>query len=230
MNTQGLLYTLIPLAALAIGAIVTTIARPKRAVQSGIQHFAAGVVFAAAAAEILPDVIHGGLLVPTVIGSLAGIAVMLAIKALDKRIEGPMGLATATGVDLLVDGLVLGISFVAGARQGILLTIALTLEVLFLGLSLVGEFAGSMTRGKAIGATMLVGLALPLGAVFGGPIGTLSSPLQTGFYAFGLMALLYLVTEELLVEAHECGEESPLVASMFFLGFLAILVLDELMR
>lgn len=230
MNTQGLLYTLVPLAALAIGAIVTTIAKPKQGLQSGFQHFAAGVVFAAAAAEILPDVIHRGLLLPTVVGSLAGIAAMLAIKAVDERVQGPLGLATATGVDLLVDGLVLGISFVGGTRQGILLTIALTLEVLFLGLSLVGEFGESMSRAKAIGATLLVGLALPFGAAFGGPIGTLPPALQTGFYSFGLMALLYLVTEELLAEAHEGGKESPLVTSMFFLGFLAILIVDELMR
>jgi ZIP family zinc transporter len=230
VNLQGLLYTLIPLAALAIGAVLTLAAKPKPGLQSGIQHFAAGVVFAAAAAEILPDVMHGGSIVPIIIGSLAGIGSMLAIKALDERIEGPVGLATATGVDLLVDGLVLGISFVAGARQGMLLTIALTLEVLFLGLSLVGEFGESMSRGKAIGATLLVGLALPLGALFGGPIGTLPGPLQTGFYAFGLIALLYLVTEELLIEAHESGKETPLVTSMFFLGFLAILIIDELMR
>ena len=230
MNTQGLLYTLIPIAALVVGALTTTIAKPKPGLQSGVQHFAAGVVFAAAAAEILPDVMHGGSVPPVIIGSLLGIGVMLAIKALDAKIEGPLGLATATGIDLLVDGLVLGISFVAGARQGFLLTIALTLEVLFLGLSLVGEFGESMSRGKAIGATLLVGLALPFGALFGGPIGTFPVALQTGFYAFGLIALLYLVTEELLVEAHEAGKETPLVTSMFFLGFLAILIVDELMR
>lgn len=230
MNTQGLLYTLIPLAALTIGAITSTLAKPKAALQSGVQHFAAGVVFAAAAAEILPDVMHGGSVPPVIIGSLLGIGAMLAIKALDAKIEGPLGLATASGIDLLVDGLVLGISFVAGARQGLLLTIALTLEVLFLGLSLVGEFGESMSRGKAIGATLLVGFALPLGALFGAPIGTLPVALQTGFYAFGLIALLYLVTEELLIEAHEARKETPLVTSMFFLGFLAILIVDELMR
>lgn len=227
---QGLLFTLIPLSALVIGAIITTIATPKPGLQIGVQHFAAGVVFAAAAAEILPDVMHGGSIPPVIIGSLAGIGAMLAIKALDERIEGPVGLATATGVDLLVDGLVLGISFVGGARQGILLTIALTLEVLFLGLSLVGEFAESMSRARAVGATLLVGLALPFGALFGGPIGTLPTALQTGFYAFGLIALLYLVTEELLIEAHESGKETPLITSMFFLGFVAILIVDELMR
>lgn len=43
--------------------------------------------------------------------------------------------------------------------------------------------------------------------------------------AFGAAALLYLVTEELLVEAHE-GQETPLLTALFFIGFLAIPVLE----
>jgi ZIP family zinc transporter len=39
--------------------------------------------------------------------------------------------------------------------------------------------------------------------------------------AFGAAALLYLVTEELLVETR-LGEETLLTTAMFFLGFLAI--------
>lgn len=229
MSMPAIAYTLIPLAALALGAIATTIGKPGPRLRSGIQHIAAGVVFAAAASEILPDVKHGGPLLAVIIGALAGIAAMLAIKAIGARMAGPIGLAAATGIDLLVDGLVLGISFTAGARQGVLLTIALTLEVLFLGLTLVGAFGQSMKRAKAIGATIAVGLALPLGALLGGPVGTLSQPLRTGFYAFGLIALLYLVTEELLVEAHEEDGETPLVTSMFFFGFLAILIIEQLM-
>ena len=41
------------------------------------------------------------------------------------------------------------------------------------------------------------------------------------------MALLYLVTEELLVEAHE-SPDTPLISSMFFIGFLGLLLLEEL--
>ena len=41
------------------------------------------------------------------------------------------------------------------------------------------------------------------------------------------MALLYLVTEELLVEAHEGGKETPFAAAMFFAGFLLLLLLEE---
>lgn len=42
--------------------------------------------------------------------------------------------------------------------------------------------------------------------------------------SFGLSALLYLVTEELLVQAHE-EEDKPLYTFTFFLGFLVFLVL-----
>ena len=46
--------------------------------------------------------------------------------------------------------------------------------------------------------------------------------------AFTCAALLYLVAEELLVEAHEGREESetPLETAVFFAGFLALLILD----
>lgn len=46
-----------------------------------------------------------------------------------------------------------------------------------------------------------------------------------GVIAFGAPALLFLVTEELLDEAHEVPE-TPLLTSMFFVGFLAILLME----
>ena len=45
--------------------------------------------------------------------------------------------------------------------------------------------------------------------------------------SFGVAALLYLVTEELLTEAHEVNE-TPLLTSMFFVGFIALLMIEML--
>ena len=45
-----------------------------------------------------------------------------------------------------------------------------------------------------------------------------------GVLAFGCAALLYLVTEELLVEAHET-KDTAFATSMFFVGFLLFLLL-----
>lgn len=226
----ALTYTLIPVLAALLGAIAAVSVRPGPLLVSTIQHFAAGVAFAAAAGEILPDVLHGGSAWATVIGGSAGVAVMLLVKELEERFKGPAGLLAAVGVDLVIDGLVLGIGFAAGARAGVLLTIALTLEVLFLGLTVATELAETVTsRIRIIGTIGLMVLLLPLGTVLAAPVSALPGVVVTGFFAFGLVALLYLVTEELLVEAHETPDR-PWVTAMFFAGFLALIVVEELMR
>lgn len=43
--------------------------------------------------------------------------------------------------------------------------------------------------------------------------------------AAGVAALLYSVIEELVVEAHR-EQESPVMATMFFVGFLVVLLLE----
>jgi len=119
---QAWAYTLIPAAAAVLGATVAVNLRPGPVPVSAIQHFAAGVVFAAAAAgEILPDLKHAGSIWATLIGGGLGVAAMLGVRKLEKRVSGPVGLMSVTGIDILVDGLVLGIAFAAGAKAGFLL-------------------------------------------------------------------------------------------------------------
>lgn len=225
---QAWSYTLIPAAAAVVGAAVAVNLRPGPVLVSAIQHFAAGVVFAAAAGEILPDVKHAGSPWAMLVGGALGVAAMLLVRILEKRVKGPAGLMSVTGIDILVDGLVLGIAFAAGAKAGILLTVALTIEVLFLGLTVANELGeGGGSRWKVVGATAGLVLLLPVGALLGGPVAAMPVAVQGGFLAFGLIALLYLVTEELLVEAHET-EDRPWVTAMFFTGFLLLLLLEEM--
>ena len=227
--TPAWIYTLIPAAIAILGAIIAVNVRPGPILVSAIQHFAAGVVFAAAAGEIMPDVVHSGALVATLIGGFAGIGVMLAIRRLERVIEGPAGLLTLVGVDILIDGLVLGIAFAAGAKAGLLLTIALSVEVLFLGLAVTTELSQTVkSRVRIVLVIAALILLLPLGALVATPIAGLPDQYITGFLSFGLIALLYLVTEELLVEAHETPDK-PWVAAMFFIGFLLLLSLEEVM-
>lgn len=81
---------------------------------SAIQHFAAGVVFAALASELLPSLIHERSVVGTLIGGVLGVVAMLALKSATGKAKGPIGLVTAIGVDVMVDGIVLGIAFASG--------------------------------------------------------------------------------------------------------------------
>jgi ZIP family zinc transporter len=223
-------YTLVPVSAAAIGCVVAIWRRPGPALTSTIQHFAAGVVFAAAAGEILPDVMHGASPTATLIGGGAGVAVMLLIKQFEKFVRGPLGLLAAIGIDILVDGLVLGLAFIGGQKAGLLLTIALTLEVLFLGLTVTNELSEFIkSRWKILATTLGIALLLPIGALVASPVSLLPPVVITGFLSFGLMALLYLVTEELLVEAHE-HPDNAWITSAFFAGFLGLLALEQLIR
>lgn len=222
------MYTLIPAVAVVLGAAVAVWRRPSPAFASAIQHFAAGVVFAAAAGELLPDIKHRQSVWAVILGGAAGIVLMLLIKRLGETSKGTLGLVVMVAIDIFIDGLVLGIGFAAGAKQGFLLTVALTIEVLFLGLSLTGELSETIRKpAKVLAVVAGLAVLLPIGAAIGIPVSHLPNFWIAAFFSFGLVALLYLVTEELLVEAH-AGPEKPWVTSLFFLGFLLILLLDEL--
>lgn len=223
-------YTLIPIAALIFGSLLTMVRRPGPGIMSGMQHLAAGVVFAAAAVEVLPQVMHQNSPWATLIGGAVGLALMLGLKAFEGRLGSGMAFLAAIAVDILVDGLVLGLGFIAGDKAGLLLTIALTLEVFFIGISTAFALAeSSRSKLRPIIVTTALGLLLPVGTVLSTPVSAASPTVQAGFLAFGLIALLYLVTEELLTEAHE-SPDSPLISSMFFVGFLGLLLLEELAR
>ncbi|HBY95587.1 MAG TPA: hypothetical protein DEP84_16805 [Chloroflexi bacterium] len=53
-----------------------------------------------------------------------------------------------------------------------------------------------------------------------------SGPVFAAVIAFGAAALLYIVIEELFVEAHQKVPENPVIASTFFIGFLALLLVE----
>jgi len=225
---SALAYTAVPVLAAGVGASVAVMRRPGPAMTSAIQHFAAGVVFAAAAPEILPDVMHGRSPIATLVGGALGVVVMLAIKWVEEVVHGALGFLVAIAIDIFIDGLVLGLAFIGGQKAGFLLTVALSLEILFLGLTVTEALNETMrSRVKLVGATVALSLLLPLGTLAAAPVAVLPPHVVTGFLSFGLMALLYLVTEELLVEAHQ-KPDNAWITSAFFVGFLALLALEEL--
>ena len=170
---------------------------------------------------------HTGSVLATFLGGTLGVIAMLSIKSLERRWQGPVGLLSTIGIDILIDGLVLGLAFLAGAKAGLLLTFALTLEVLFLGLTVTNALGESIrSRLRIVAISGALSLLLPLGALLAIPVALLSAPIIAAFLTFGLMALLYLVTEELLVESHE-QPDSPLISAMFFVGFLVLLLIEE---
>ena len=220
-----------PIAAACIGGVVAVIRTPSPAVVSAVQHFAAGVVMAAFAGEVLPEVRDRASLWLIVAGFAAGVAVPLGLR----RFEGgeskgsaalPVGLLVAVGVDLLVDGVLVGTGAAVSTDIAVVIVIALTVEVLFLGLAVAVELAGAVSKVTAAAVTAGLSLLLGVGAVLGALLLADAGDAVLGVVlAFAAAALLWLVVEELLVEAHETPER-PWMAAMFFTGFLALFLLE----
>jgi len=228
-------YASLPAIAVLVGALIALVRQPGAGLRSAIQHFAAGTVFSVLAVELLPDLMHRRMPWPTFIGFTLGVAFMLALKwfgdknTAENAPRSPKGLITAMGVDMTLDGALIGLSFAAGEKQGLLLTVGLVLEVLFLGVSCGTSLRAAGQSAMKIGGTAaILGIALLAGAGMGSiALSTVSPVYVDALLAFGVAALLYLVTEELLVEAHE-ERETPVQAAMFFLGFIVLFIIDML--
>lgn len=221
-----------PVLAGILGGVVPSVRTPSAAMVSGVQHFAAGIVMAAVAGEVLPDLRSRGPLWLIVVGFSAGVAVLVALRRFDGHGEHqdgddvgelPVGFLTVVAVDLFIDGLLVATGATVSSRTAIIITIALTVEVLFLGLAVALRLAGSgMPRIRAAATTSALSLVIAVGGVPGAvALGRAGNTVLTLVLAFAAAALLWLVVEELLVEAHETPER-PWMAVMFFAGFLIL--------
>ncbi len=236
LGTVGLLVVF-PVLAAVIGAVVAAFRAPGARLTSGVQHFAAGAVLAAVALDVLPGLSKQGHLAIATAGFAVGAAILLGVRQLETHGEAaaeqratglPIGLLVAVGLDLLLDGILVGLSVATlGRTQGVVLTIALTLVLLPLALSVTVELARrGMGAVRAALVPPLLSLALVIGAIAAVLVlGSAPAALLAGILGFGVAALLFLATEELLVEAHETVD-TPLLAAMFFIGFFALYVLD----
>ena len=243
-------FSLLPAVVMIAGAALAVWRAPGPKLRSAILHFAAGVIFSVVAVELLPDIVQHHAPYEVALGFGLGVATMLGLRYFTQRLEKraepreadiqlperiavspgapslPWGLLIAVGIDILIDGLLLGIGFAAGAKEGTLLAIALTIELLSLGLATAIELRQSgHGKGRAIAIVAGTSLMLLLGAGIGTTVlrGATGNLLEI-VLSFGLAALLFLVTEELLTEAHE-EAETPLLTLAFFVGFLLFLLL-----
>lgn len=229
-------FSLIPVGTMIAGGIIAIFKKPNGNIRSLILHFAAGVVFSVVAVEILPDVVKEHKPVQIVIGFTLGLVLMLLIRKVTEGQEGkevtlnknqlPMSLLVAIGVDIFIDGLLLGIGFSAGVNTGMLLAVALAIELLSLGMATATELGdNNVSKRNAIKIIALLSLVFFISAVLGATLlHNLSDSAMEIVLSFGLSALLFLVTEELLTEAHE-EKETVWHTSAFFVGFLLFLIL-----
>src|SRR5688500_14348105 len=147
-------YLLIAAGAGLVGGIVASFWAPGVKARSAIQHFAAGVVIAAVASDLIPEVEKTGTAAGVLGGFAAGGLAMIGLKWLVLKFEKweksrhqlPAGIAAAAGVDTLIDGAIISAGFSSGQQLGSLLALALAVELFFLTLSVGSEFHKNKSR------------------------------------------------------------------------------------
>jgi zinc transporter ZupT len=151
---------------------------------------------------------------------------------LDKLSEKiPWSVVAAVAVDGAVDGLLIGLAFAADHTAGWAMSIATCIEMGFLGLSFCAELTNA-TRKKV--KVVLIAMVPPLALLAAGVIGShlggsldANPQIFTGFIAFSIVALLFLVTQELLTEAREVAEDDMIINGMIFVGILGGVLLSK---
>lgn len=222
---------------MVLGGLLGSRLRPGKRFRAVVAHLVGGLVLGIAAADLMPAASDSGHPLALAIGFCLGFSLLLVINAVledpdDNSVQSrprPMLLLMLPFlIDSLIDGLVVGISSKAAGQQWVIpVAVALEMGLATLGLgTLLGRGAGrwrSRVSGALMAVTYVIGLSVSLVITNG-----LQGPALTGTLAFGTAALIYLVVEEVMKEAHAREEDdSGVVNVAFFIGLLCIWLLDS---
>ena len=226
MSPWSSLWTVLPAAIVLVAGVLTLLLQPGKKLTSAMQHLCAGLIISAVAVELLPESIgEGHSMYFAAGGYAAGLVIVYTIRFVSRRVDGESsaGLLATVGIDIAVDALLVGISAATLAGLGAAVVAgSLSLEAGFLVMATAGTLlARSWSKTKVLAAVVAMAvLTLGLGMVGFYASTVLPPNVLTAVTGLGVSALLYLVVEELLVEAHADEEGETSIGSMlFFVGF-----------
>jgi len=149
----------------------------------------------------------------------------------------PSVLVSAIAIDGFVDGLLIGITTAAASSSsaGLMMAASLSVEMGFLGITLAVALKGQKHMVSTLSS--LVGpSAIIMGAVLGGMLASALShnPIYlVALLSFGTSALLYMVAEELLLEAHDDDEDDEhvwWVDLQLYVGFYSSIIMGKVLK
>lgn len=209
------------------------------------QYFSAGMILAVCG-NLTHDLSEHGIpaALALCVGFSLGVATMVIVKKLagsedETRVSAsvealkvfPWSMAVAIAIDSLMDGLLIGLVGSENPRAVPMMSGATALEMGALGLS----FSTALSQHRKVPRAICI-IAMPLALILGGIVGAVAtaplrhSPLAyTGMVAFAMASLVYLVTQELLVEAEKRARDlsdGAKLATWLFAGYLFVLAID----
>ena len=228
MNTTYY-WLAMPALVMLFGGALTFFWHPSKKLIALVQHLAVGIILAALMLEVFPemrrtDVSQVTLIISFVIGVMFMYLVKLTgdyfergndVRSTQKQFN--YGLILTVFIDAALDGITIGAGFAAGQKVGFALALGLSVEMLFLAMSLISD---SIKGFRILLLSTSLSLTILISAVLSFRLLSASSGSAIAIaLAFSAAALIYLVTEELLTEAHE-HEEKSYSMLVLFAGFV----------
>ena len=246
MSATEVFGMLLPGLATGLGGLALfLVSNPSQRVLDTLLGGAAGVMLAALGFSLLVPALDAGSLAEVLVGFLLGGAAIALVDAfmphlharfvahersaerrrIDRR--GWMVLAALT-IHNIPEGMAVGVAFAAGgADLGVPLAIAIAVQNIPEGTAAaVPLIAAGRSRRQAAGLALASGAVEPLAAFAAfGVVELIGGVLPFGL-AFAAAAMLYVVVDELLPEAHERGfyREASLA---LLVGFAVMMTLDN---
>jgi len=142
----------------------------------------------------------------------------------------PYSLICAVAIDASIDGFLSGIAYSADPKTGFVIAGATCIENGFLGLTFSATI-GNATRNPMVHAAIVVvpPMVMSAAGALAGSVGPELESFELGFIAFlsfAIVALLWIVTQELLLQAHENAANQSVwfINIWLFIGVLLSLV------
>ncbi|MFI6073939.1 hypothetical protein ACIA5C_20430 [Actinoplanes sp. NPDC051343] len=181
--------------AVLAGSIVSTRFALSARVRALVQHAAAGTVLAGLVVDVLDKLLHraGQLVaaVAAVAGMVAGLVAMLAIRAWADG-AGVGTFVVTAAVDILVDGVLIGLSAALGAGTGLLFAVALATEMGLLGVSAAAALRKRRPSGRVVAAAAGIGAAIRAAGSLGWVIAQSGSFAATAVLGLGASVIIYV--------------------------------------
>lgn len=203
------------LAGTSIGGLSAFIInKTSNRVMSSLLEFSAGLMTAVVCFELLPEAFNLGGTFYAFTGILSGIGAVVTIENILKHSKaftngGRSGLlkagilmAIAIAMHNFPEGFAVGSGFEASASLGFTITAVIIIHDIPEGIAMALPMrAGGFSKTKAFIYTLLSGVPMGLGALFGAVLGEISDSLTAACLGFAGGAMLYIVYGELVPES-----------------------------
>lgn len=228
------------------GLAIIALRAPTDRVLDGLLGFTAGVMLAAAVFSLMLPGLEQGTLGELLAGMAVGAAALwyldrtiphmharfrehgrMAAEEVKAEHRGALLLAALT-IHNIPEGLAVGLAFAAGgAELGVPVALAIGIQNVPEGFAVGAPLLrAGVTRGRAAGLAALTGAVEPPAALLAFYSFDLVDGLLVGGLGFAAGAMLYVVVDELIPEAHARGNERDATLG-FLIGFGLMMVLDN---